>query len=236
VSPSNFTVTAAWQPSVLSLPFDQYLAARGVPYVPFNSTCAQCYAQAVAQVNAITAAQTQYTNYQTAQIDKQAAVGQTAVAVGEAILALTVPEVGIGETIVQLTGDESFALLANSLVGQAKTVATLLVGGASTAALKDLGIADVALIGKATALLPGLSGGVGKILSGVIDTLENLNSILANASSYEDAVNNANAASAGFFPLFDVYQSERLAYQSCLNQYCGGSPSLPPPRYRELPL
>ncbi len=223
---SQFTITGAWQLGLLSLSFNDYLLARGAPYIPFSSSCTQCYNQAVAQVTAITGAQTAYTAYQVAEINKEAAVGKLGVALAQATFDLAFP---LEKAISQIS-DPAFALLATSLLSQSANASAALAGDSASSVLKQLGVSNLALIGKATALLPGVPKDVGTLLTNIISKLEVLNSILSSPNSYVDAVNVAQAARASFFPLFDAYQAARRAYRDCLAQSCGAPPlPLTPP-------
>jgi hypothetical protein len=224
-SGTSFTITAALQQGLISLSFDDYSNLRGAPYIPFQSGCTQCYNQSVAQVNAWSNAATAYTNYQNAEIDKQLAVGKFGVAVAQAAFDLFFPL----EDAIKQVSDPAFALLATNLLGQLSNASSLIAGDSAGSVLQQVGISDLALIGQATALLPGVPQNLQPLLKNVITKLVDLNQVLSSANSYEDAVNTAQAARASFFPVFDAYVAARQAYLDCLAQFCTSQPPPPPP-------
>jgi hypothetical protein len=221
VASSNFTVTTAWQPSITNLPFDQYLASIGAPYISFQAACSQCYAQAVSQVNAISDAETAYTNAQSAKLDVEVA------------WASIVPAIGVSVAQAALVESEATALglsaAGKALLSTVVSAATDLISNffeSDPDALKSKLLQDV---GAAAADLLAEQAGASPPVKALIGDFNTAIGALDAVGSLTQALGAEQLAWGTFQQKLNQYLSARNAYQSCLSQSCGTPPPPPPP-------
>jgi len=218
--PSQFTVGAAWQPGLTNLTFDQYRAAVGVPYIPFQPACSQCYAQAVDQVMSITDAETAYTTWQISTQDLALKQKLSVVAIGSVLVQAKVVK-GLA-----LSGPEGLALAA--VIVSATYFANHFLDPTSNpdANLIDLNNNILAadrdfLADPAAKAIPAI-GSLLTLFDAEIAAAKGLGSIT-------DARNAESTAWLSFQTSLNKYLSARNAYQSCLSQSCQNPPPPPPP-------
>lgn len=220
----TFTVKVAWQPSVADLPFDQYLASIGDPYIAFQAACSQCYAQAVTQVNALTDADTAYTAWQTSMQDLSSEQDNLCVSVASVLAQ------GAVVTALGLSAPEGLALSAVIASGTFFVNHFLDPTSDSDANLNSLvnSIGRAAIDFRADPLLRA-----NPIVVKLLTVFDAFIAGVQGAGSIDQASGAEQAAWGTFQQKLSQYLVARTAYQSCLSQSCGTMPlppsPLPPP-------
>lgn len=224
VSSTQFTVTAAWNPDLLLLSFDDYATSQGFAYIPFQSTCSDCYTQAVAQAYAATDAAAAFTTYQNAKRAVDTERTLLFVSIGGAVAqVLLLPTLGtsLGLSVEAKALLDTFVSVSTSCAKSLTTGSDCLLNVLSIA-----GSARTKVLAEQTELNKGA-------LRGVLASFNDALSVLGQYGTFKDALGNERATEGTFQQRFQQYKIARATYQECLTAYCGGTPPFPPPS--ELP-
>ena len=228
ISISDFTVTAAWDPTLTSTAFDNYLVSHLIPF-QLSASCTACTTNASVLSNKYQNGMAAYSALQNAESGVVDAVVAMPVAIGEVIItSLAIEEAGISGVSAVVIG--TVVSEAQKCVG---VMFDTLNGPACIATVTSDG---EALAGAVANLLAAYYSHKANLTAGQVATLGHwltaFDALKAAGTAYGDlltASGDRTLALGNFEKAIAEYVQAWFAYQSCLGQYCVAPTPLPLP-------